>query len=239
MTRKEKERHDLGKTKRFRFATTKGMSRGDFTAPWNDNVLFGTLWVLRQYSKFKPQTCEDIGNYIGWRWRSVKNQLNTLNKSCLAKHIIKNKKYSGGKERAFFSLGPELINRFSFEDLLFMFLDTHYLNKYGPNNPETMLLELLREIAPKSWDYTGHNLSCNKIGKCYPDFTHVRKKHVIEHFGLYYHGEEFTDEPNDKHERDKINHYKRENVSALIVWEPEFKNMNKLRKKLKEFNDAI
>lgn len=235
---KQKERSELGKTERFRFVTTRSMSREEITAPWGDNALFGTIWVLRHYTRFKQRTYEEIGDIIGWRWRSIKNQFTTLFSSCFARHIIKEVRYSGGKERKFLRLDKAYHN-FSFEQLVQIFIDSHYAKKYGPNNPETIVLEFLKEIDPKNWDYTGDTLACNKIGKCYPDFTHKGQKHVIEHFGIFHHGEDRTGEPNDEHEKNKINYYKRLGIKCLIIWEHELKDRDKLKKKIERFCNAI
>ena len=57
-----------------------------------------------------------------------------------------------------------------------------------PNKPETIILNILNELYPNEWKYTG-DFSFIINGKS-PDFTNVNgQKKLVEFFGLWWHGE--------------------------------------------------
>lgn len=98
-----------------------------------------------------------------------------------------------------------------------------------PNKPETVILNILNELYPAEWKYTG-DFSFIINGKN-PDFVNVNgQKKIIELFGDYWHD---GDDP-----QDRINIFKPFGYDTLVIWEHELKNINKVRNKLVKFHEA-
>jgi len=102
-----------------------------------------------------------------------------------------------------------------------------------PNLLEKHMLEILNNLFPDEYEYVG-NFS-DWIGGKNPDFKHKEKMKVIEVFGDYWHSKELTGIDEQVHERERISHFKKYNYDTLIIWEHEFKNLEKLKLKLIEF----
>jgi hypothetical protein len=96
-----------------------------------------------------------------------------------------------------------------------------------PNKPETVILNLLNEIFPNEWKYTG-DFSFMVNGKN-PDFTNNGQKKLIEFFGDYYHKGE------DPENRKRI--FKEFGYETLVIWEYELKNFDQVIVKIKKFNN--
>jgi hypothetical protein len=113
--------------------------------------------------------------------------------------------------------------------------DSEYALRMGktqnkrPNKPETILLNLLEELYPDEWKYTG-DFSFMINGKN-PDFVNCNgQKQIIELFGDYWHKGE------DPKERAAI--FKPFGYKTLVVWEKELSDIKKLTHKLKRFCGA-
>jgi hypothetical protein len=97
---------------------------------------------------------------------------------------------------------------------------------YKPNNSERNLLCLLNLLFPGVYIFTG-DFSFMVDGKN-PDFISTDgSKKVIELFGMRYHPAE--------DEKKRIDFFSAHGFSALIVWDPELKNLPMLVSKLKQF----
>jgi len=95
-----------------------------------------------------------------------------------------------------------------------------------PNKPETIILNLLQEIYPNEWKYTG-DLSFIINGKN-PDFVNVNgQKKIIELFGDYWH--------RGQDPQDRINIFKPFGWDTLIIWERELKNIADVKTKIMDF----
>lgn len=96
-----------------------------------------------------------------------------------------------------------------------------------PNKPETLILNLLNELFPNEWQYTG-DFSFMINGKN-PDFTNINgQKKLIELFGDYWHKGE------DPEDRKSI--FKEFGYETLVIWEHELKNKEFLKEKILTFH---
>jgi very-short-patch-repair endonuclease len=100
----------------------------------------------------------------------------------------------------------------------------------SPNKSEILLGTILEKLFPDQFNFVG-DYSLFIGGKC-PDFVHVSKHLVIELFGDYWHGEERTSTSNEQHVQERIDHFARYGYEAVVVWEHELEDLNKLKKKL-------
>ena len=96
-----------------------------------------------------------------------------------------------------------------------------------PNKPETILLNLLNELYPNEWKYTG-DFSFMINGKN-PDFANCNgQKKCIELFGDYWHREQ--------NPKDRKDIFKEFGYDTLVIWERELKNIPRLKRKISKFN---
>lgn len=111
--------------------------------------------------------------------------------------------------------------------------------KLLPNKPEKFITKLLQRLLPDLWKYIGDGKDEDSIiaGKC-PDFVCISQKKIIEYFGDYWHGEERTGIPNERHEQERINCFAKEGYQTLVIWEHELEDTKKLKKRILEFNYA-
>jgi hypothetical protein len=89
-----------------------------------------------------------------------------------------------------------------------------------PNKPETKLIDILNEIEPNAWDYTGNGKIV--IGGKIPDFCHKDNIKIIEYFGEYWHRQRAR--CYEETEKGRIEHFAKYGRKTLIIWEDEFKN---------------
>lgn len=99
-------------------------------------------------------------------------------------------------------------------------------NNLKPNNPEKIILNILNELYPNEWKYTGdYSLIIN--GKN-PDFANINgQKKLIELFGDYWH--------RGQNPQDRIDIFKVYGYDTLIIWECELKNKVKVELKIQHF----
>lgn len=98
--------------------------------------------------------------------------------------------------------------------------------KLKPNKPESFILNLLNELYPGEWKYTG-DFSFMINGKN-PDFTNCNgQKKLIEIFGDYWHRNE---NPED---RKKI--FKEFGYETLVLWETELRDLDFVKFQIQEF----
>jgi hypothetical protein len=92
-----------------------------------------------------------------------------------------------------------------------------------PNKPETIILNILNELYPKQWRYTGNGSFI--IGGLNPDFVNINgQKKVIEMFGDYWH------RIDDSEYRTKT--FSGFGYSCLIIWEHELGNIKEVTDKI-------
>jgi len=101
-----------------------------------------------------------------------------------------------------------------------------------PNKQEQKLIDLFRrnKIPLK---YVGdYSIT---IGRSNPDFINFKKKKIVEHFGVYWHGKKHTGTSRKRHEVAKIKEYAKLGYNCLVIWEDELSDMNNVLKKVKKF----
>lgn len=97
-----------------------------------------------------------------------------------------------------------------------------------PNKPETLILNILNELYPNEWKYTG-DFSFMINGKN-PDFVNVNgQKKIIELFGDYWHD---GDNP-----QDRIDVFKPFGYDTLVIWEHELKDIDSVKSLIKKFSE--
>lgn len=116
-----------------------------------------------------------------------------------------------------------------------MFLDPVYVSKMNkawgikPNKPEIFLTNLLNDLYPNEWKYTG-DFSFMINGKC-PDFVNCNgQKKIIEIFGDYWH--------KGQNPQDRIDIFKPYGYDTLVIWEHELKDIEGVIVKIKEFHNS-
>lgn len=98
----------------------------------------------------------------------------------------------------------------------------------SPNKSELKLLDILNDTYPNEWKFVGDG-SFIIDGKC-PDYINCNnKKLIIELFGERWH------EKSEEEQRKEI--FKKFGYNTLIIWFKELKNIEKLKEKLKLFNN--
>jgi very-short-patch-repair endonuclease len=99
-----------------------------------------------------------------------------------------------------------------------------------PNKPETVVLNLLNQIVPNKFRYTGDGQVV--IGGFNPDFTSIQNKQLIEVYGDYWHNI-----PKIHHkDQGRVKVYAEHGYKLLIIWERELQDLNKVIKKIQEFS---
>lgn len=99
-----------------------------------------------------------------------------------------------------------------------------------PNKLELELDSILNEVLPREYSLNV-NGEILILDRKVPDFVNINgKKKLIEFFGRHWHKQI------DEIERRKA--FKSFGWQTLVIWEEELKNVNNLRKKIKEFNNG-
>ncbi len=153
----------------------------------------------------------------------------------IAKYKFKNRKLccsehtSACKKRKQFA--SNLLNR------LYHTIDFLEKRKKGldmkPNLLEKHMIEILNKLYPDEFKFVGD--SSKWIGGKNPDFKHKEKKLIIELFGDYWHSKEVTGIDEQIHEQERQSHFENNGYKTLIIWEREFKNIERLKLKITEF----
>ena len=110
--------------------------------------------------------------------------------------------------------------------------DPKYIKKMAkalritPNKPETFMINLLNDLYPGEWKFTG-DFSFMINGKC-PDFVNCNgQKKCIEIFGNYWHKGE---DP-----QDRIDMFNPFGYETLVIWEHELKDVDSVVKRIHDF----
>lgn len=104
-------------------------------------------------------------------------------------------------------------------------------NCTSPNKPETSVLNILNELYPNEWKFTGDGQVI--IDGLNPDFINTNgKKLIIEVFGDYWHRQNVK--PYRVNEG-RVDVYAQFGYKTLIIWERETKNKELLKQKIQEF----
>ncbi len=107
----------------------------------------------------------------------------------------------------------------------------------SPNRPETILINLLKEILPGKYKFVGDGSFYPKGCGLNPDFMNIKgKKKLIEHFGDWWHGEKIQKKSKRCHEKERIKHFRNFGYETLIVWECELKDIKKVARKIMSFD---
>ena len=229
--RNQKEHIYFGK-KNISRKLLSGQTREEYTKPWEDNCLLGCLYVL--HNSDKPLTYKDIGDRIGWGWRTVKNKMHQVIRRSILENAIKSetrKVYSRGiKKKKFWWVDSDLVSTWTFNQLVSAVTGSYYKVDSGePNKCEKFLLDILFEIQPGLWEFNGERIPENSIDGLYPDIINRSHKLTVDHFG-----ERFHDRDQGEEEK-RIKRLQSCGYKSLIIWENELKNRNKCKRKLEEF----
>lgn len=101
-----------------------------------------------------------------------------------------------------------------------------------PNKPETIVLNILNQIAPSNWEFTGDGKVV--LGGKSPDFYNVNgQKKIIEVFGDYWHGERAR--CYEETEEGRIAHFKIYGHDTLVIWEHELEDGELVKEKIARF----
>ena len=104
-----------------------------------------------------------------------------------------------------------------------------------PNQLEIKLSLLLGE----EWRFVGDFSFW--VGGKNPDFINEEKKLIIEFFGDYWHGKSWRQDKhkdfstNEEHAHKRIEHFRKNGYSCLIIWEHELKDIMVLKEKIECF----
>lgn len=183
-----------------------------------------------------------------WENQETRKILSKARKSYWGRSDIRNNKSQVEKER-WQNLSPEekelrrikLKNGFTFyvklsisKSVTDLWKTQDYVNKQlksraiKPNGAETIVLNVLNDVYPNEWKYTG-DFSFTVDGKS-PDFTNISGQNkLIELFGDYWHKGE--------NPQDRINIFKPFGWDTLVIWESELKDVETLKNKIIEFNE--
>lgn len=92
---------------------------------------------------------------------------------------------------------------------------------------EKKMQDILVEAFDKEWIYSGLGWKY-MIGQKIPDFIHKDKKKIIEVAGRYWH--------KDSYEQERKDHFAKYGYETLVVWEEEFNDIKKLKKRILDFS---
>lgn len=105
--------------------------------------------------------------------------------------------------------------------------------KVAPNKPERHLNKILASEFPGEFklNVKGDVIIGGKI----PDFVNVNgRKLLVEMFGNFWHGKEWTGVADRSHERTRKNYFAKWGYRTVVVWERELKDVGKLALRLRK-----
>jgi len=99
---------------------------------------------------------------------------------------------------------------------------------YRPNKQEVRLGNLLDELYPNKYKYSGDGSTI--IGHYCPDFSSISEKKVVDLFGTYWHklSEVYP----------RLKGFKKYGFSCLIIWDCELDNRDMVANKVREFTEG-
>lgn len=213
--------------------------RENYTKLWDDNYIVGTLYSLHKYAtKNSPLAYKEIGEIIGWEWRTIKNAMWSLKKSesSLLKDTIKTVKFHVPcfhyRCRYKYYIDESFITNMDLKRLIKLFYRCYY-GKDNPNTPnycESCILEICNFLYPNQFLYTGTQTTKNRVGRYYPDISHVEHKIIIEHNGSPFH-------QNKKKEKERSDYLKSLGYYILIITDYTDNKKEQITKQIKEFVD--
>jgi hypothetical protein len=107
-------------------------------------------------------------------------------------------------------------------------------NNIKPNKPETLLNNILDELYPGDWKYTGDGSFI--IDGLNPDFVNVNgKKQIIELFGDWWHSDKKVENKWRSSEEGRIETFSQYGYRCLVIWERELKEPEKVKTRVAEF----
>jgi hypothetical protein len=142
-------------------------------------------------------------------------------KNCMHKPEVKAKVYT--KERSE-KLKKSMIKRIKSGEF-----------KLTPNKSELFLMNILNQMYPRQWRYTGDGKFW--IGNRNPDFINKKDKRIIELFGDFWHNLK-DGRPT---EIQRKNNYKKEGYDCLVIWHRKDKlweHPENVANKIERWNDA-
>jgi hypothetical protein len=228
----QKERLDFGKKVPLS-EFMNGLNREEYTKPWNDICKLGIIFVLHKYTPKRKLTMNEIGDIIGYRRRTIKNSLRDLMttgilRTSIQKIDMKIRSIDGSTVR--FYLNNPAFSLLTFEELLSLYKGTTFFAKcHNPNFSEEKLLEILNELYPQKFRFTGAPVEKNRIGNKYPDISHTKYPIFVEHFGSTFHKE--------GSDIKRIDEFKKMGYSMYVIWDYDDSRREEIKEELKEFID--
>jgi len=181
--------------------------------------------------KLISQNHSHISPWLNGMPEEIKKRISLANTGRI--RTSETRKLMSEKRSSFFRKYPEHKERLR-EIGLELWKNPEHVNKImvgrsiRPNKPETVILNILTDLYPNEWKYTG-DFSFMINGKN-PDFTNINgQKKLIELFGDYWHKGE--------NPQDRINIFKKFGYDTLVIWESELKNIEKVKRKIQKFGD--
>ncbi len=114
------------------------------------------------------------------------------------------------------------------------------LSKTGMNDCEKIVYNLIEELFPGEYRYTGdYNFWIHGRN---PDFLCYKNKKIIEHFGVWWHGEKVTGQSREDHEKERIKHFEKYGYECLVIWEDDIKsgkNLTQIKNSLLDIKNKI
>jgi hypothetical protein len=125
-----------------------------------------------------------------------------------------------------------------------LYKDEEYLKKLQkglhsrPNKSEIFVTKMLEELNLE-YDYVGDSKVW--IDGKNPDWIHKKENRIIEFFGWYHTFEYRSKYENDfkldeEHEKERIEHFKKNGYGCLVVWESDLENLDLIKNKLLNFD---
>ena len=118
-----------------------------------------------------------------------------------------------------------------------------------PNYQETKLTNILQEILPNEYKFTGDG--SKPIGSKQPDWTNINgKMKLIDFYGTNPHTDPLLYKPEDKnnygrlakeiweYDAKRLEFLRSQGYNVLIIWQRELKDIEKVKQKILEFNNG-
>lgn len=229
-----KDRVDHGKISISNKKILNGKTREEHTKLWEDNCLLGLLYFLHKTNKDNPLTYKDISNNIGWGWRTVGSKMDYVVKRSILRDAVRSRSKTvfdhGLKNKKYWWIESKVVSGWTFDELVSAVTGSYYKTNTGePNKCEKALWDIALKIQPGLWRFNGAIIPENKIDGLTPDLINDTHRLIIEHFGERFHDRDQGEE------EERIKRLERQGYKVLIIWEDELKDLNKCKKKIKEF----
>lgn len=180
---------------------------------------------IRRFARRHPELGKEHSRKMLELMKSsdYRNRLSEIRKEFFKRNPEERKRI-GERSKKYYSEHPEAVKKW----MQIMSKSLHI----SPNKPEQKLIKLFK-INKIPLKFVG-DYSVT-VGRSNPDFINFKKKKIVEHFGIYWHGKRRLGINRKKHEVAKVKEYARQGYQCLIIWEDELKNTKKVLERVKTF----